>query len=55
MSDNDKTLESIKSGKGLPPLPSSSSSDTKGVSSEHRGGSKGISVEIFTLDDKKKG
>lgn len=55
MSDKDKTLESIKTGKGLPPLPSPSSSDTNGVSSEQRGGSKGVSVEIFTLDDNKKG
>lgn len=43
---SDKTMEDIKSGKGLPPLSNNSSSNTQsGMTTEQRG--HGITHEIF--------
>lgn len=49
----DKTMEDIKSGKGLPPLSNNSNSSTQsGVTVEQRG--KGITHETFTYHGEKK-
>ena len=51
---SDKTMEDIKSGKGLPPLSSNSdSSGQSGVVMEQRA-EKGITYEIFTHHGNKK-
>lgn len=49
----DKTMEDIKSGKGLPPLSNNSSSSTQsGVTMEQR--EKGITYETFSYHGEKK-
>ena len=50
MSNKDKTLNDIKSGKGLPPLQpkSGTNSTTSGVTKESRDG---LHIERFTLND----
>ena len=51
---SDKTMEDIKSGKGLPPLSSNSDSNGHtGVAMEQRA-EKGITHEIFTRHSDKK-
>ena len=50
----DKTMEDIKSGKGLPPVPSNNdSSNQSGVTMEQRA-EKGITHEIFTYHGERK-
>ena len=50
---SDKTMEDIKSGKGLPPLSNNSGSNTQsGVTMEQR--EKGITYETFTYHSDKK-
>mgnify|MGYP000103543715 CR=1 FL=1 len=47
MSDKDKTMEDIKSGKGLSPISNNSDSGTQsGITMEQR--AKGITYETFT-------
>lgn len=54
MSDADKIRKDIKSGKGLPPLGSTSDqSKSNGVSTEQRGYDSGVSYENFTLNQQK--
>lgn len=56
MSDIDKVMQDIEAGKGLEPFdPNSIQSIPDGVTSEQRGDIPGISVEIFTLNNEKKG
>lgn len=50
---SDKTMDDIKSGKGLPPLSNNSGSNTQsGVTTEQRG--KGITYETFSRQENKK-
>lgn len=49
----DKTMEDIKSGKGLSPLSDSSSCNQSGITIEQRA-EKGITYETFACHDKKK-
>ena len=50
---SDKTMDDIKSGKGLPPLPNNSDSTQSGTTMEQRNG-KGITYETFSRHDKDK-
>ena len=55
MCDTDKTMQDIKSGKGLPPLSSTTNQSTaNGISTEQRGYDSGFSFENFTLNQQKK-
>lgn len=48
---SDKTLEDIKKGKGLPPLPTGNTDSTPGLSKEQRNGNSGLRTDIFTKNN----
>lgn len=51
MADKDKSLNDIKSGKGLKPIPTQSNSIQSGLTTEQRGQDSGIRKDIFTRQE----
>mgnify|MGYP004591343727 len=51
MADKDKSLSDIKSGKGLKPIPTQSTSAQSGLTTEQRGQGSGFRKDIFTLQE----
>ena len=50
--ENDNTIDKIKSGQGLDPLPSIKPSSTSGITTEQRGEYPGTRRDTFTREDK---
>lgn len=51
MADKDKSLNDIKSGKGLKPIPTQSTSKHSGLTIEQRSQDSGLRKDIFTLQE----
>ena len=51
MAGKDKSLNDIKSGKGLRPIPTQSTSTQSGLTTEQRGQGSGFRKDIFTLQE----
>lgn len=51
---NDKTIDNIKKGKGLDPLPSNQPFKETGITQEQRGKPSGIRRDTFTKNGSKK-
>ena len=51
MADKDKSLNDIKSGKGLKPIPTQSASAQYGLTTEQRDQGSGFRKDIFTLQE----
>ncbi len=51
MADKDKSLNDIKSGKGLKPIPTQSTSTQSGLTTEQRGQDSGFRKDIFTKQE----
>lgn len=51
MADKDKSLNDIKSGNGLKPIPTQSTSAQSGLTTEQRGQGSGFRKDNFTLQE----
>lgn len=51
MADKDKSLNDIKSGKGLKPIPTQSASAQSSLTTEQRDQGSGFRKDIFTLQE----
>ena len=51
MADKDKSLNDIKSGKGLKPIPTQSASAQSGLTTEQRDQRSELKKDIFTLQE----
>lgn len=50
MSEKDKTIQDINSGKGLPPLNPQSSGNSSGLTTEQRSDETGLRKDWYTLN-----
>ena len=51
MANKDKSLEDIKSGKGLKPIPTQSTSTQSGLTTEQRSQDSGLRKDTFTRQE----